>query len=193
MDPFFWSMILVSLGFAVVALELFVPSAGLLGVLAAVFFISGIITGFFHSLQTGAVMLLITTLCLPLLFVLLVKVWPNTPIGKRVLIGRMSAEDVLPRGESYNRENLIGKKGVAKTKMYPSGMIKIGDKSYDAVSDGFAIEAGQPIKVVAIRMSRIMVQLYDPETEVGDFDDDDVLSRPIEDLGIEPMDDPLGL
>jgi membrane-bound serine protease (ClpP class) len=192
MDPFFWSMILVALGFAVVALELFVPSAGMLGVVAAILFISGIITGFFHSLQTGAVLLLITTLCLPLLFVLLVKVWPNTPIGRRVLIGQVSAEDVLPKGESYNREELIGKKGFAKTKMLPSGMIKIGDRSYDAVSDGFAIEAGDPIKVVAIKMSRIMVQPFDPETEAGDFEDDDVLSRPIEDLGIDPIDNPLG-
>lgn len=192
MDPFFWSMILVALGFAVVALELFVPSAGLLGVVAAVLFISGIITGFFHSLQTGAILLLITTLCLPLLFVLLVKVWPNTPIGRRVLIGQMSEEDVLPVGENYNRESLIGKKGVAKTKMLPSGMIKIGDRSYDAVSDGFAIEAGQPIKVVSIKMSRILVQPYDPETEVGNFDEDDVLSQPIAELGIDPIEDPLG-
>lgn len=192
MDPLYWSIILIALGFAIVVLELFVPSAGLLGVLAAILFISGIVMGFFHSLQTGAILLLITTLCLPMLFILLVKVWPNTPIGKRVLIDRMTEEEVLPIGESYNRETLIGQKGIAKTKMLPSGMIKIGDRSYDAISDGFAIEAGQPIKVVAVKMNRVLVQPYDPQTEVGDFDEDDVLSQPIEDLGIDPIDDPLG-
>lgn len=160
--------------------------------MAAVFFIAGIIMGFFHSLQLGAILLLVTTLCLPLLFLVLVKVWPNTPIGKRVLIRRMTEDELLPVGDHYNRESLIGQKGIAKTKMLPSGMIRIGEKSYDAVSDGFAIEEGQPIKVVSIKMNRIMVQPYDPELEIGDFDEDDVLSQPIEDLGIDPIDNPLG-
>ncbi len=192
MDPLYWSLILVALGFAVVMLELFVPSAGLLGVLAAVLFIAGIITGFVHSLQLGAILLLITTLCLPLMFVVLIKIWPNTPIGKRVLIGRMSEEELMPVGDSYNHESLIGQKGIAKTKMLPSGMIRVGDKNYDAVSDGFAIEEGQAVKIVSVKMNRILVQPYDPETEIGNFDEDDVLSQPIEDLGIDPIDDPLG-
>lgn len=185
-------MILVALGFGVVVLELFVPSAGLLGVVAAIFLISGIVTGFFHSMQLGAILLLFTTLCLPLFFALLVKVWPNTPIGRRILIGKMNEEEVMPVREHYKRDSLIGQKGIAKTKMLPSGMIKIGDRSYDAVSDGFAIEAGQPIKVVAIKMNVIMVQPFDPKDEVPDFDDDDVLSQSIEELGIDPIDDPLG-
>lgn len=184
-------MILVGFGFLIVVLELFVPSAGILGVVAAVLFISGIVTGFLHSLQMGTALLLVTTLCLPILFAVLVKVWPNTPIGRRILIGRMKEEDVLPLGESYQLDSLVGQKGIARTKMLPSGMIKIGDQTYDAVSDGFAIEEGQRIKVVAIRMNRIMVQPFDPADEVPDFDDDDVLSQPIEQLGIDPIDDPM--
>lgn len=192
MGPLYWSMILVALGFAVVVLELFVPSAGILGILAAAFFISGIITGFFHGLWLGATLLLITSLCLPLLFMLLVKVWPSTPLGRRILIGNMNEEEVMPVGENYELEKLIGQKGVAKTKMLPSGMIKIGDRSYDAVSDGFAIEPGDPIKIVAIKTNRILVQPYDPKNEIPDFDNEDVLSQSIEDLGIDPIDDPLG-
>lgn len=191
MDPYYWSMILVALGFAVVVLELFVPSAGLLGVVAAVLFISGIVTGFFYSLQMGAIMLLVVVLFLPILFVMLVKVWPSTPIGKRILIGRMKEEDLLPNSDDYQLDRLIGQRGVAKTKMLPSGMIKIGERSYDAVADGFAIDPGQAIKVVSVKMNRILVQPYDPATEATDFDDDDVLSQPIDQLGLDPLDDPL--
>ena len=187
MDPLYWSFLLVIFGFAVIVLELFVPSAGILGVVAAILFISGIVTGFFHSLWIGSLLLLITTLCLPLMFIVLVKVWPSTPLGRRILIGKMREEEVLPVGESYENEKLIGMKGFAKTKMLPSGMIKIGDKSYDAVSDGFAIEAGDQIKVVAVKMNRILIQPYDAETDVPDFEDDDVLSQPFDELGIDPI------
>ena len=187
MDLLYWSMILVALGFGVVLLELFVPSAGVLGIVAAILFISGIVTGYLHSLWLGTTLLALITCCLPLLFMLMVKIWPSTPLGKRILIGRMNEEEVLPVGEEYEHEKLIGQTGIAKTKMLPSGMIKIGDRSYDAVSDGFAIEAGSEIKVVAIKMNRILVQPVDSKNEVSDFSDDDVLSQPFEDLGIEPI------
>ena len=187
MDPLYWSMILVALGFGVVLLELFVPSAGVLGIVAAILFISGIVTGFLHSMWLGATMLGLIACCLPLLFMAMVKVWPHTPLGRRILIGRMKEEEVLPVGEDYEHEKLIGQKGIAKTKMLPSGMIKIGDRSYDAVSDGFAIEAGSEIEVVAIKMNRILVQPVDPKNDEPDFSNDDILSQPFEDLGIEPI------
>lgn len=188
MDPLYWSMILVALGVGVVLLELFVPSAGVLGIVAAILFISGIATGYFHSVWLGTTMLGLIACCLPLLFMLMVKIWPSTPLGRRILIGRMKEEEVMPVGEEYEHEKLIGQKGIAKTKMLPSGMIKIGDQTYDAVSDGFAIEAGTEIKVVAIKMNRILVQPIDPKTDVADFSNDDLLSQPFEELGIDPID-----
>lgn len=193
MDPFYWSMILIGLGFAVVILELFVPSAGMLGVAAAILLLSGVITAFFDDMQTGTIMLFVTALGLPFLLALMIKVWPNTPIGRRILIGRMTAQEVLPQNESYTTlKELEGQLGIAKTKMLPSGLIVVNDRKYDAVSDGFPIEAGQPIKVTAIRGTRIYVQPYD-----GEFDDAqdlpardrDVLSQSLEELGID--EDPL--
>ena len=103
------------------------------------------------------------------------------------MIGTMSQDVVMPVGEEYEHEKLVDQKGIAKTKMLPSGMIKIGDRTYDAVSDGFAIEAGQAIKVVAIKMNRILVQPIDADTGTQDFSSDDVLSQPFEDLGIDPI------
>ena len=187
MEPFYWSMILVALGFGVVLLELFVPSAGILGLVAAILFVSGIAAGYLHSLWLGTTLLAVVACCLLVLFVMMVKVWPSTPLGRRILIGTMSQDEVMPVGEEYEHEKLVDQKGIAKTKMLPSGMIKIGDRTYDAVSDGFAIEAGQAIKVVAIKMNRILVQPIDADTGTQDFSSDDVLSQPFEDLGIDPI------
>ena len=86
MEPLYWSIILLGIGIAVVVLELFVPSAGVLGVVAAVCFVSGIVLGFFSSFQAGFIMLIITLLLVPILLMVMVKIWPSTPIGRRILM-----------------------------------------------------------------------------------------------------------
>ena len=184
------------LGLLVVALELFIPSAGLLGVLAAALIISGIVMGFYDSLQSGALMLLITVIALPLLFAMMVKVWPHTPLGKRILLDDIKPEDVLPNSSHYKKRNeaLIGRIGVAKTKMLPSGMVKIDGERYDAISEGFAVEAGDVVKIIDVRENRIYVQPYDgPLSDAEDLPvrDDELFSQPIEDFGLDSLDDPL--
>ena len=192
MNPIIWSIILLSIGFVVVFLELFVPSAGLLGVLATILMVSGIIVAFFHSLYAGAIALLVTVVTIPVLLAFMVKIWPHTPLGRRILLGKMEADDVMPTSEQYTEfKSLIGQLGIAKTKMLPSGIVLINDRKYDALSDGFAIEAGQPIKVTAVKGARIIVQPFDGEvSDPKDLPvrDRDVLAQPIEGLGLEELD-----
>ena len=75
--------------------------------------------------------------------------------------------------------------------MLPSGIILVNDKKYDALSDGFAIEAGQPIKVSAIKGNHIIVQPYEGRMDDPDdlpVRDQDLLSQPIEGLGLDELD-----
>jgi membrane-bound serine protease (ClpP class) len=192
MEPFYLSIILLAVGFAIVFLEFFVPSAGLLGVLSAALIISGIVVAFFHSIGFGTAMLLLTVVMIPLVFAAMIKVWPHTPIGKRILIGDLSDDDVLPNDDHYTKlSQLVGQLGVAKTKMLPSGIVIIDGEKYDAVSDGFAIAANDTVKVVGIRANRIYVQPYDGDVKVDDDEsarDPDVLSQPIDELGIDGED-----
>ena len=104
---------------------------------------------------------------------LMIKIWPHTPIGKRLLSDDETLTDVLPQGKHYDRSDLAGKTGVAKTMMLPSGQIVIDGQKYDAVSDGFAIDAGDQVKVVSIKKNRIYVQPCDdneslPEASAAD-------------------------
>ncbi|HMO12885.1 MAG TPA: NfeD family protein [Pirellulaceae bacterium] len=191
MDPMYWSVILLALGVAVIFLELFVPSGGLLGVLAAILIISGIIVAFMSSFHAGVSMLMVTAISLPLLIILLLKIWPQTPVGKRVLIGSIRPEDVLPSGDIYDElPKLKGKTGRAKSKMLPSGIVEINGKSYDAVSDGFAIEKGDSIIVTEVRMHKLFVRKYEPDESVAlqpKPNDDSLLSKSLDELGIDPI------
>lgn len=194
---FYWALLLLFAGLFVVALELFVPSAGILGIVAAVLIISGIVLGFSVDLASGALMLLIAVVALPALLGLMFKVWPHTPLGKRILLKDLKSEDVMPKKSHYKKRNesLVGELGVAQTKMLPSGIVLVNGEKFDAISDGFPIESGDAIKITAVREHRIYVQPYDGKVEdASDLPvrDRDILSQPIEELGIDSLEDPLG-
>ncbi len=187
MDPLILAITLIVIGFGVICLELFIPSAGMLGVLAALLILGGIVSAFFHSLTAGAALLAVTCFSLPMLIAAAIKIWPSTPFGRRILIGAMSEKDVLPQNDLAELlKPLIGRRGIAKTKMLPSGIIQIDDRNYDAVSDGFAIEPGAPVEVISIRTKRVVVRPVDPNERAPD-PIDDMLSRPIDQLGLDPI------
>ena len=185
------------MGMFVMCFELFVPSAGMLGIVAIIFLVSGIIVGFTVSFSLGMTLMIVTLLAILLLFALMVKIWPKTPIGRRILLTPVdSPDDVLPHSKYLDdiRET-VGQLGIAKTKMLPSGIVMINGKKFDALSDGLPIDQGAAIKVVAIKGNRIVVQPH--EGTVSDSadlpaSDQDFLSQPIEELGLDGLDDPLG-
>ena len=87
----------------------------------------------------------------------------------------------------------MGSHGIAKSAMLPGGTISIRGVIYEAVSESEAIDAGDPVLVVRIRNNRLVVQ----KAEEGSSDpspdnpDQDPLSRPIDSLGIDSLEDPL--
>jgi membrane-bound ClpP family serine protease len=192
----YWAFLLLAIGLFVVVLELFLPSAGILGVFAGALILSSIVLGFMDSLKSGALVLMIAVIALPSLLGAMVKIWPHTPLGKLILLKDLKPDDVLPNRPRHEwLANLEGQLGIAKTKMLPSGIVVINGEKYDAISEGFAIEIDDPVIVTAVRENRIYVQPYDATVEDASelpARDRDILSQPIEELGLESLDEPLG-
>lgn len=196
MEPLAWSFCLLLLAIALVALELFIPSGGLLGFLSAVAVVASVVVAFAAGPRAGLLMLVVTLFVVPAVLASAVRWWPHTPIGQLILIARPEdPDDVLPDTEEYRGlKSLIGKIGKSKSKMLPSGDIVIDGRVYDAVSEGMAIDAGATIKVIAVRTNRIVVRPVDEAmaSEVVHSDNaEDVLSQPIDSLGIEGFEEPL--
>lgn len=187
------SLGLLLLGMSILVLELFIPSGGILGVLAGLAFVSSIVVAFFADLRFGAIMLTVTAVIIPTMIALGVHWWPNTPLGRLILIPRPEHEDdVLPDGEEYRQlKTIVGKRGKAKSKMLPSGVVMIEGKTFDAVSQGMAIEPGDPVLVVAVRTNRIVVRPLEPHEQQPAEPADEVLSRPIDTVSLDPFQDPL--
>ena len=191
MEPVVWSILLLLIGVVLIFLEIFVPSGGVLSLLAALSAVAAIVVAFTGGPRLGATVLLAAAILTPLVISLAVRWWPHTPLGRMILIQQPESEDdVLPDSEPYHlRDEMIGKRGAAKTKMLPSGAVVIQGHTYDAVSEGMPIEAGQPIQVVAVRTNRIVVR--PAESEQPPNEENDLLSRPIDTVGPDPFEDPL--
>jgi membrane-bound ClpP family serine protease len=157
----FWAILLLLLGISCLVLEMFLPSGGLLGVLAGLSIVGAITLAFMSGPIQGLVMTLLVTMLIPIMLGVAVKLWPETPLGRLILLRRpQGADEVLPQTEAYRTINaLIGKRGVAKSMMLPSGVVTVDGKSYDAVSNGLPIEPGQNVRVIAIDTQRLVVRV----------------------------------
>jgi membrane-bound ClpP family serine protease len=190
-----WAILLLVIGCVFIGLEVFIPSGGLISVLAAVAIITSIVIAFWESPTTGPVTGLIfsavTVVIVPTVIATAFKYWPRTRMGKAFLGELQTEKDVLPEDP---RRELIGRVGVARSKMLPSGAVEIDGQMIDAVSQGQAIEPGTYVVVAEVRANRVVVRPAGKDQRPGNrsaSDIKDILSRPIEELGIDSLDDPL--
>ena len=160
MDAATWAFILLLLGLVFLVLEFFIPSSGALAVMCALSLMAAIGIGFAAGPWTGLSILVTVCVVVPAALVAAVHWWPETPIGRMILIQRpKSSDEVLPQTPAYRTlKDLVGHRGLAKGLMVPSGAVVIDGKLHEAVSEGMPIEAGQPIIVVGISTQRLIVR-----------------------------------
>ncbi len=127
-------------------------------------------------------------LSVPTLLVLAFKYWPKTPMGKSFLGDLPTEKEVAPEDP---RRALIGRVGIARSKMLPSGAVEIDGQMIDAVTQGQAIEPGAYVTVIEVRANRVVVRPAAKNQRPHHQNGNDLLSRPIEELGIESLEDPL--
>ncbi len=155
--------------------EFFLPTGGLLGTAAAATLIATIMIAFSHSMAAGVAVLGFVLVTTPAVLFGMLRVWPHTPIGRRMLNrrpGELSAQPTQRTiADGTPIAELVGRIGTAKTDMLPSGMIVIEGTKLDAVSTGMPIDAGTTILVASVEGKRIHVRAATPD----DLADEQVL------------------
>jgi len=199
MDPLVWSILLLLLGLLLVFLEIFVPSGGLLGLTATGCVLGAIVLAFYNYPDrpwVGIVFLVVSVVGATGSLAAALKWFPDTPIGRLLLLKVPQGEEVLPDSDQRRAlRELVGKQGRATCPMLPSGAISIDGRTIDAVSEGMAIDKGQPVTVVEVRGNLVVVRPADQqpqEVKKPRRAEDDLLSQPIDQLGLDPLEDPLG-
>lgn len=196
MDPLLFAIFLLIIALGLLVVDLFIPSGGILIILTCLAALASVLVAFRVSVETGLTFLMIVLGSVPGLLWLFVKVWPNTPIGKR-MIGELPERSEV-RWASLQQvqdgSSLVGRIGKTASEMIPAGLVDIDGKQFDALSEGQPIPAGATVRVLRLDMGRLVVAEYEVPSELPTVDaglttaTQDELQRSIEDLGLESLD-----
>jgi len=178
--------LLMLAGCVLLVAEVFFPSGGILGLFSGISLLASIY--FAHSSggwHRGAMFAVAELILAPAALYVAFVYMPHTAIGRALLGKAPTSDEVLAEDK---RHELVGRVGVARSKMLPAGSVEVDGRMIDAISQGQAIDPGQYVKVVEVRGNRVVVRRADPEERPSQVKPDDLLARPAEELGLEDFD-----
>lgn len=152
------SVLLVA-GLFLLGLEFFIPSLGMILVIA----ILSLIVSFWSACKawwgvnpfffwTYVAML---TAGIPGSLALAIALIQKTSLGSRLILPPAASSDVLPPNPL---DTMVGKRGVSQTLMTPGGIVIIESERFHAESLGMLIEPGTQVIVIGTKASRIVVR-----------------------------------
>ena len=120
--------LLIAFYFLLIA-EFFLPSGGVIGAGAVGALVAAVVIAFSHSMVAGTSVVVFVLLTTPFVVFSMVRLWPHTAIGRRMLNRRPGelAGDPPQRTTAQGTpiEELVGRFGTAKTNLLPSGRVTI--------------------------------------------------------------------
>jgi membrane-bound serine protease (ClpP class) len=150
---------LMAAALLLVVIEVFIPSAGVISLVAAAVAITGVVVLFRVSAGWGAAGLLAMVILGPLTGFFALQILPNTPMGRRMLFGEAEQERaVLTEGAMQAPDHLLGAEGVAVTDLRPIGEIRVGEERIDAVSEISFLSAGARVRITGVEPTRVRVR-----------------------------------
>ncbi|MFM7033607.1 MAG: NfeD family protein [Planctomycetia bacterium] len=170
MSPISWIAMLLVVGLAVMVLEVFIPSGGILGFVSVAALVAAVAAAFLQiGVTAGMVVLAITVIAAPLVLAVAFRWFPETPLGRRVLPPPPDPADVLPEADRRRRlRDLVGRGGLAVSELLPWGRIRVGDALIDAMSESGPIAAGGLVEVAGVQGLSLIVRRADRTGPAGD-------------------------
>ena len=153
---------LAALAIVFFALELFVPSGGVLATLCGASVFGSIASLFAYDTSAGGFALVAYLVAAPFAVVYGIKLWAKTPIGRNLILGStelaqtkgMDEDAAALEAATLRRERveelraMIGKRGTVLTTLRPVGIVLIDGTRIDALAESGVIEEGAEIEVV---------------------------------------------
>jgi len=143
------------IGIMVIIAEIFIPSLGVLTVIALAL-LSYSLYIVFTSISTtaGVIFTGLDIIIVPLIVVLGIKILAKSPLSLKRELSKQNG--VVSQKEKL--ETYINMKGTAVTDLRPAGMAQINSQRVDVVTDGEYIEADTPVIVTGVAGNRIVVE-----------------------------------
>lgn len=155
-----WGILLIAAALVLFFTELLIPSGGLILLAAVTSFVFGVVLLFQVDTRLGLAGALFTLLALPFLLAFGLKIWPDLPWvkGLMVLTDRQAAQPAEAESDEASDRPAVGMTGEATTELRPIGMCRFGDLRAECLSADGMIEPGDGVRVVAVDGMQIKVK-----------------------------------
>jgi membrane-bound serine protease (ClpP class) len=166
-----WGFILLGAVIALGALELLLPSGGLISAIAAIAAIGSVAAFLMYDMLGGIVALLLYVILGPLIIWAIFRFWINSPMARNIILGGSEfaleadgEEDEFMASEKARMTRLaelralIGAEGTSITPLRPVGIIRIGGQRIDAMAETGSIDANTTVVVIDVYDNQIKVR-----------------------------------
>jgi len=154
----FWGFILLAAALVVIAMEVLLPTGGLLALVSGAMLVGSLVAFFSYSTGAGFLALVLMVVLGPLSLYYGFKVWSTTRMARRFIL-----EDEGPTAKESG--SLEGCTGVAETPLRPVGTVRVNGRRRDALSELGVIESGTMIVVVEDHDNQLKVRAVDAQQE----------------------------
>ncbi len=159
-----WLLFAVFLYFACAALivaEVFVPSGGLISIMAIICLAGGVAIFFRQSTAMGWVGIAVAVVMIPSVLVGAYKILPKTKFGQRVTLAppKRDQGDAIPDTEELKK--MLGKMGMVISTMRPVGMCDFSGRRLECVAEAGFVEKGKQVKVIRVESTQLTVRVVE--------------------------------
>ncbi len=144
--------------------EIFLPSGGLIAVLALTCMASSVWAAWMAWWGTSPTLwwtyIASVIILIPTTVGFAVKFFPNTSWGKKIIHELPTLEEVTGfQQETAHLQSLIGKTGKTQTLLNPSGFVLVDHERLHCESQGMIIETQTDVEVIAVEGARLVVKV----------------------------------
>jgi membrane-bound serine protease (ClpP class) len=171
MDHTFLATALVIVGLILMAAEVFLPTGGILFVLAIGALIAGIAMSFYSGITQGLITLVAVFVIIPVGGPFLMHMMQRSAMGKKMILP--TADDdasVAAMPVNLELEQLRGRYGKTMSALRPAGITEFDGRRVDTLSEGAMIEPGQWVRCIDVRAGRVIVRQVDRPPSLENMD-----------------------
>jgi membrane-bound ClpP family serine protease len=156
-------ILFLACAFLIIA-EVFVPSGGLLSVLAIGCIAGGVAICFNQSTFAGWIGIIASIIMIPSVLIITYKVLPKTSFGKAVTLAPPERQqgDAVP--DTVELKTMLGAIGVVMTPLRPVGTCNFSGQRLECVAESGYIDRGKKVKVIKIESTQLTVRLIEENT-----------------------------
>jgi membrane-bound ClpP family serine protease len=158
-----WPILCLAAGLTLLIVEVFVPSGGVIGFLAAGLLIVSLWLAFTNT-PHGWMFVFAEAVLLPMTLMLALYLWPRSPLARFLLLRPPHPEEIEPEPVLGGLYHLVGQYGRALTPLRPSGVVDFEGKRIDGLAEEGLIPAGTLVRAIAVRGPQLVVRV---ETDLG--------------------------